>query len=42
MMPENAGAPEASAIPKQSGIAIRKTTILAGKSAETLEKKPFD
>lgn len=30
--PEKNGAPEASAIPRQSGTATRKTTILAGKS----------
>jgi hypothetical protein len=31
--PENNGAPLARAIPKQSGKATKKTTILAGKSA---------
>ena len=30
IMPENSGAPEAKAIPKQSGNATKKTTILAG------------
>jgi S1-C subfamily serine protease len=30
--PENSGAPLANAIPKQSGTATKKTTILAGKS----------
>ena len=30
MMPENRGAPDANAIPRQSGTATRNTTILAG------------
>jgi len=30
--PENKGAPEANATPKQSGKATKKTTILAGRS----------
>jgi hypothetical protein len=32
MIPENRGAPEASAIPKQSGTATKNTIMLAGKS----------
>ena len=31
-MPENKGAPDASAIPRHNGTATKKTTILAGKS----------
>src|SRR5690606_13142818 len=31
-IPENSGAPEASAIPRHNGKATRKTTTLAGKS----------
>jgi hypothetical protein len=32
IIPAKSGAPEAKAIPKQSGTATKKTTILAGKS----------
>jgi hypothetical protein len=32
IMPENNGAPEASAIPRHNGSATKNTTILAGKS----------
>ncbi len=33
MMPEKSGAPEARAMPRQSGVATRNTTTLAGRSA---------
>ncbi len=33
MMPEKSGAPDASAMPRQSGVATRNTTTLAGRSA---------
>ena len=36
MMPEKSGAPDASAIPRQSGVATRNTTTLAGRSAFSL------
>ena len=41
MIPENSGAPEASAMPKQSGTATRKTTRPAGASFFKLENKLF-
>jgi hypothetical protein len=37
--PENRGAPLASAIPKHSGRATKKTTILAGKSCFKFDNK---
>ena len=37
--PENRGAPLASAIPKHSGNATKKTTILAGKSCFKFDNK---
>lgn len=41
IIPENNGAPLASAIPKHSGIATKNTTILAGMSCLTCEKSEF-
>jgi hypothetical protein len=38
MIPENSGAPEASAMPKQSGNATRKTTSPAGTSCDAYRK----
>lgn len=40
IIPEKSGAPDASAIPKQSGMATRNTTIEAGRSLFKFEKKP--
>jgi hypothetical protein len=39
MIPENNGAPDASAIPRHNGTATRKTTILEGKSDLKCVKK---
>ena len=41
IIPENNGAPEARAIPRQSGTATKKTIIEAGISALRLLKKLF-
>jgi hypothetical protein len=41
MMPENKGAPEASAIPKHNGKATKNTTILAGRSLFNSLNKSF-
>lgn len=36
MMPENKGAPDARAMPRQSGVATRNTTTAAGMSERTV------